>query len=98
MGTRSTFRSRMTRTGLEVGVPAADDEGRACDEKRLSLELRMWSRSLRSSLAAIISAAAPLGHRICFVRRISMLPSKTPSRDARWLFPTKFGLWDLRRG
>ena len=41
MGTRSTLRSRMMRTGLEVGVPAAEDEGRPCDEKRLSLELRI---------------------------------------------------------
>ena len=48
MELRSTFRSRMIRTGREVGVPA-DDAGRALDEKRLSRELRMWSRNLRSS-------------------------------------------------
>jgi hypothetical protein len=78
MGTKSTLRSRIMRTGLELGVPAAEDEGRACDEKRLSFELRIWSRSLRSSLAAIISAAAPLGQRIYSIRRISMLLNMTP--------------------
>lgn len=62
MGIRSTLRSRITSTGLDVA--AAEGLDRACDEKRLSLELRMWSRSLRSSLVAIISAAAPLGQRI----------------------------------
>jgi len=64
MGVRSTFRSRMMRTGLDDGVPAVEDAGRACEENRLSLELRTWSRSLRSSFAAIISAAAALGQRI----------------------------------
>jgi hypothetical protein len=34
------------------------------------LELRMWSRSLRSSLVAIISAAAPLGQRIWYVKLV----------------------------
>jgi hypothetical protein len=65
MGIRSMLRSRITSTGRDVGVPAADGADRACDENRLSLELRTWSRSLRSSFAAIISAAAPLGQRIC---------------------------------
>lgn len=62
MGIRSTFRSRIIRTGRDEGVPAAARLLGA--ENKLSLELRMWSRSFRSSLAAIISAAAPLGQRI----------------------------------
>lgn len=68
MGIRSTLRSRMISTGLDVGVPPIEGFCRACGEKRLSLELRMWSRSLRSSLVAIISAAAPLGQRICWAQ------------------------------
>jgi hypothetical protein len=70
MGIRSTLRSRITSTGLDVGVPVAEAPERACEEKRLSLELRMWSRSLRSSLVAIISAAAPLGQRIWYVKLV----------------------------
>ena len=64
MGIRSTLRSRITSTGLEVEIPAAEGADRDCEEKRLSLELRTWSRSFRSSFVAIISAAAPLGQRI----------------------------------
>ena len=60
MGIKSTLRSRMISTGLDVGVPAAP----GLEEKRLSFEFRMWSRSLRSSFCAIISAAASLGQRI----------------------------------
>lgn len=61
MGTRSTFRSTRIRTGRVDGTP-----GNAFwfPEKRLSLELRMWSRNFRSSLVAISSAGPPLGHRM----------------------------------
>jgi hypothetical protein len=51
-------------TGLEDDAPVALD-GRLLEaEKRLSFEFRIWSRSFRSSLADIISAAAPLGQRM----------------------------------
>lgn len=68
MGTRSTFRSIMIKTGRLDGTPGND---LWLPEKRLSLELRMWSRSFRSSLVAISSAAPPFGHRI-----IGMEPSQ----------------------
>src|SRR3978361_2335946 len=71
MGIKSTFRSRMMRTGLDEGVPA-DVDGRLLGaENRLSFEFKMWSRNFRSSFADIISAAAPFGHRI-----MGMTPSK----------------------
>lgn len=64
MGIKSMLRSTMIRTGLEVGVPVAEDGLWLEPENRLSFELRMWSRSLRSNFAEINSAAAPFGHRI----------------------------------
>ena len=70
MGIKSKFLSTTMRTGLDDGVPAADEGFRSLPEKRLSLELRMWSRSFLSSFAAIISAAPPLGHR-----RIGIVPA-----------------------
>ena len=71
MGIRSTFRSRMMSTGLDDGVPVAVD-GRLLDaENKLSFEFKIWSRNFRSSFADIISAAAPLGHRM-----IGITPSR----------------------
>lgn len=64
MGMRSTFRSRIMSTGLDDGVPAAVDGRLVGAENKLSFEFKMWSRNFRSSLAEIISAAAPFGHRI----------------------------------
>ena len=64
MGIRSMFRSTMIKTGLEVGVPVAEEGLWLEPENKLSFELSIWSRSLRSNLAAIISAAAPFGHLI----------------------------------
>lgn len=63
MGMRSTLRSRIMRTGRD-DVVAVDGVAREVFEKRLSFEFRMWSRSLRSSWADIISAALPFGQRI----------------------------------
>ena len=64
MGIRSTFLSRIRRTGRDE-VALVEVDGRLPElENKLSFEFKMWSRSLRSSFADIISAAAPLGHRI----------------------------------
>ena len=61
MGIRSTFRSTMTRTGRDEGVPEEDVGRWPWLENRFVLESRMWSLSLRSNFAAIISAGPPLG-------------------------------------
>ena len=61
MGTKSTLRSTIISTGREEVVLEAPAR---FAEKRLSLELRMWSRSFRSSFAAIISAAPAFGQRM----------------------------------
>ncbi len=78
---RSMLRSKMISTGRDTGVPA-DDVGRPPPANMLSLELSRWSRSLRSSFVAMISAAMPLGQRI-----IGMTPGKS-----------KVSLCRLRRG
>ena len=64
MGIKSTFRSTMTRTGRDEGVPEEDVGRWPWLENRFVLESRMWSLSLRSNFAAIISAGPPLGHRM----------------------------------
>jgi len=64
MGIKSTFRSKMMSTGRDEGVPDAVEGLFDGAENRLSFEFKIWSRSFRSSLAAIISAAAPFGQRI----------------------------------
>ena len=58
------LRSTTTMTGLDCGAPAEPccREPGPAPAKRLSLESRRWSRSLRSSFVAMISAAPPLGH------------------------------------
>ena len=70
----STFRSRMISTGLEGVVYAFC----VVLEKRLSFELRTWSRSFRSSLVAIILASSDCGHRMMGTEPIVTLTLNSP--------------------
>ena len=62
----------MTRTGRDKGVPEEDVGRWPWLENRFVLESRIWSLSLRSNFAAIISAGPPLGHRMIGIEPVRL--------------------------
>lgn len=77
MGIRSIFRSKRMRTGLEERFEwPAVEELLDFENRLLSRELRIWSRSFRSNFWAIKAAALSLGQRmmgICPLRKVSKI-------------------------
>lgn len=75
----STYLTRMDKLDAPITMTGRDETvDDLLSEKRFVFEFRMWSRSLRSSLAQMSCAAPPVGQRMMGTTPIVTTTEKSP--------------------